>query len=129
MRMKAAFAIVAAMLATPLTAQAPASLPGVENEETQIPSGAVREYHRGHGDVIFVRHQTDRWYRVQLNEGCLSTLARSDQLLFDRSSPNGRIDRFTRVRQPVMGTTCTITSIRRSAAPPQVDSNSPITLD
>jgi hypothetical protein len=79
--------------------------------------------------VLFIRHRTDRWYRVQLNEGCLSTLARSDRLMFDRSSPGDRIDRFTRVHQPVMGMNCSITSIRRSVAPPQVDSKSPITLD
>jgi hypothetical protein len=128
--MKTAILVATALAVAPLSAASPTeSLPGVADKETSIPSGSISEYHRGNGDVIFVRHQTDRWYRVQLNEGCLSTLARSDQLMFDRSSPGDRIDRFTRVHQPVMGTNCTITSIRRSVAPPQVDSKSPITLD
>ena len=128
--MKTAILVATALLAAPVAATtAPESLAGVADEETTIPSGEIREFHRGHGDVLFVRHRTDRWYRVELNKGCLKTLARSDQLMFDRSSPGDRIDRFTRVRQPVMGTNCSITSIRRSVAPPQVDSKSPITLD
>ena len=127
--MKPVFAIAAAMLAAPLAAQPAASLPGVADEETEIPSGDIREYHRGHGDVIFVRHQTDRWYRVQLNDGCLSNLARSDRLVFDQATSSGRIDRFTRVHQPVIGASCSIKSIRRSAAPPQVNSQSSVTLD
>jgi hypothetical protein len=127
--MKPAFAVAAAMLTAPLAAQPAASLPGVADEETEIPSGGIQEYQRGHGDVIFVRHQTDRWYRVQLNNGCLSNLRRSDRLVFDSSASTGRIDRFTRVRQPVIGASCSIESIRRSAAPPQINSKSPVTLD
>ena len=127
--MKLALAVSAALLSTSVAAQPGASLPGVANEETEIPSGNIREYHRGHGDVIFVRHETDRWYRVRLNDGCLSNLMRSDRLVFDQATSSGRIDRYTRVRQPAIGASCSIRSIRRSEAPPQVNSKSPVTLD
>ena len=112
-----------------LAAAQPVPLAGVADEETTIPSGQIRDYQRGKGDVLFVRHQTDRWYRLELTEGCLGTLRNSDRLVFDRPSPLGRIDRFTRVIQPAFNVSCRIESIRRSAAPPQIDSKSPVTLD
>lgn len=124
-----AIASIAVLLPGALAAAAPAALPGVSDEETDIPSGGIREYHRGKGDVIFVRHRTGRWYRIELNDGCLDNGLTSDSLSFDSRNPGGRIDRFTRVSQPRTGLNCSIESIRRSAAPPQVNSRSPVTLD
>lgn len=121
--------IAAALLAAPLAAHPLESLPGVENVETTIPAGGIAQYHRGHGDVIFVRDRINRWYRVQVNDGCLRQMREADALVFDQSFPATRIDRFTRVRQPALGASCFIESIRRSAAPPQVDSQSLVTLD
>jgi hypothetical protein len=123
----AAFASLAVV--APLAAAPPAPLAGVADEETTIPSGQIRDYQRGKGDVLFVRHQTDRWYRLQLTEGCLSTLRNTDRLVFDRQSSLGQIDRFTRVIQPAFNVSCRVESIRRSAPPPQIDSESPVTLD
>ena len=120
-------AFIAAAL--PLAAAEPTALAGVADEETTIPSGQIRDYQRGNGDVLFVRHQTDRWYRLQLTEGCLGTLRSFDALVFQGNNPGGRIDRFTRVIQPAYNVSCQIESIRRSAAPPQIDSRSPVTLD
>jgi hypothetical protein len=122
-------AILASLAAAPLAAAQQVPLAGVADEETTIPSGQIRDFQRGNGDVLFVRHQTDRWYRLQLNEGCLGTLRSSDPLVFGGNDPGGKIDRFTRVVQPAYRVSCHIESIRRSAAPPQVDSDSPVTLD
>ena len=126
------FAIVltaAALLPGALAAAAPATLPGVADEETRIPSGEILDYHAGKGDVIFVRHRTDRWYRVALNEGCMDTGLSTDRLVFDSNVSGGQIDRFTRVYRPATGVSCSIKSIRRSAPPPLVDSDSPVPLD
>jgi hypothetical protein len=128
--MKFMAAIAGALLVPAALAHAaPAPLAGVEDQETDIPSGRIMEYHEGKGDVIFVRHETDRWYRVQLSEGCLDTGLKSDGLVFDRAGADGRVDRFTRVVRPATGVSCSIRSIRRSAPPPQIDSDSPVTLD
>lgn len=124
-----AVAFTFALLPGALAAAAPVPLPGVAEEETAIPSGGIREYYRGKGDVLFVRHATDRWYRVELNEGCMDRGLTTDRVVFDSETPSGRIDRFAEVHWPVTGVTCSIDSIRRSAAPPQVDSDSPVTLD
>lgn len=115
--------------AAQLAAAQPVPLAGVADEETTIPSGQIRDFQRGNGDVLFVRHQTGRWYRLELTDGCLGTLRNSDPLVFDRDNGIGRIDRFTRVIQPAYNVSCRVESIRRSAAPPQVNSTSPITLD
>jgi len=113
----------------PRPAAQPVPLAGVADEEATIPSGQIRDYQRGKGDVLFVRHQTDRWYRLQLTAGCLNSLRSFDALVFEGNTPIGRIDRFTRVIQPAFNASCQIESIRRSAPPPQVDSSSPVTLD
>jgi len=115
------------LCATPAMADGP--LPGVADEETEIPAGGIRDYQRGNGDVLFLRHVSDRWYRVQVTDGCLNTLRSTDTLVFGSNAPGQRIDRFTRVTQPAYNVSCRIESIRSSAAPPQIDSDSPVTLD
>ena len=121
----AAFAL-AGFAAAPLAAQ---DLPGVHLEETAIPSGQLITFARGKGDVVFVQHRTLRWYRVQLNEGCLANGFVGNRIAFDADNATGRIDRFTRVILPQRGQTCVIDSIRRSATPPQYDNDSVVTLD
>jgi hypothetical protein len=122
-------AILASLTSAPLAAAQHVPLAGVADEETTIPSGQIRDFQRGKGDVLFVRDRIDRWYRLKLTEGCLGTLRSSDPLVFGGNNPGGKIDRFTRVLQPAYKVSCHIESIRRSAAPPQVDSESPVTLD
>ena len=131
--MKAALASAAISLAAPLAAQPAGALPGVANEETTIPSGGITQFHRGKGDVLFVLDRVGHWYRLGLNEGCLSTAPRIYSLAFSYSGGIQRIDRFTQVfirdSGGRLGLNCRIDSIRRSEAPPQVDSKSPVTLD
>jgi hypothetical protein len=127
--MKAVLALSAALLAAPLAASTGTqSLPGVSDQETEISHGVIQQFERGHGDVLFVRDQSDRWYRVQVNHGCLSGPIELRQVVFDNGT-SSRIDRFTKIFVPKDLRTCTIDSIRRSAAPPQVDSHSLVTLD
>lgn len=121
-------------IATPLAAaSAPQHLAGVSDEEVTIPSGGISQYHRGNGDTLFVLDRAGRWYRIGLNEGCLRATPKVDSVAFDADKASGRIDRFTRVRIGEGGgnlkLSCQIDSIRRSEAPPQVDSKSPVTLD
>jgi hypothetical protein len=118
-----------ALFASPVAAHVP--LPGVADEETKIRSGVIEEYHRGIGDVMFVRDRENKWYRVQLNDGCLAGASYISAAAFRPRDASGRIDRHTQVRLDDGGTVrpCAINSIRRSAAPPQVDSRSPVTLD
>ena len=131
--MKVLTAIAAALLATPLAAQPVASLPGVADEETSIPSGGITRFHRGNHDNLFVLDRAGHWYRLGLNEGCLRGTPRISAVVFDESAPSQRIDRFTRVIVSGPGGTlpvnCRVDSIRRSEAPPQFDSTSPVTLD
>ena len=130
--MKAALASAAIILAAPLAAQPAGPLPGVANEETTIPSGGITQFHRGKGDVLFVLDRVGHWYRLGLNDGCLSESPRIRSLTFGNSASQ-RIDRFTQVfirdSGGRLGLNCRIDSIRRSEAPPQVDSKSPVTLD
>ena len=128
--MKAILALGAALIAAPLAAS-PAlnSLPGVANEETTISNGHIEQLERGRGDVLFVRDQNNRWYRLSLNKGCLKGTSPLDAAVFRNNAPGDRIDRFTRVEFPRELRSCAIQSIRRSAPPPQVDSHSPVTLD
>jgi hypothetical protein len=129
--MKFLLALGTALIAAPLAANpAVTPLPGVADQETTIPYGAVQQVERGHGDVLFVRDRTNQWYRLGLNRGCLrNTTVQLDQVIFDHRSPTTGIDRFTTIELPRDLTSCAIDSIRRSAAPPQVDSHSPVTLD
>ena len=123
----------AVLVATAAPALADDSLAGVADTEAGFISGGIEEFHAGKGDVLFVRDRAARWYRVQLNEGCLEPRFRARQIEFENSGMSGHIDRFTRVRLldsgRYWGRNCSIQSIRRSVAPPQVDSKSPITLD
>ncbi|HYD25225.1 MAG TPA: hypothetical protein VEB68_10535 [Croceibacterium sp.] len=126
--MKTLIASALALAAAPLAAAAPVSLPGVSDEETTI-AGGVTDYHFGHGDVLFVRDRIDRWYRVQLNEGCLKTRLPRETAVFAGDAIDNRVDTFTQVIFVRDQRMCGIDSIRRSAAPPQVDRNSLVTLD
>lgn len=130
--MKTVLALAAVVAAAPLAATAAGSLPGVADEETTITS-SIQDFRRGHGDVLFVRDRTNRWYRLQLNDGCLKQPLHARHIDFENRGFASGVDRFTTVR--IRGTSgswgrlCGIDSIRRSVAPPQVDSDSPITLD
>ena len=111
-------------------AVAAASLPGVSDEETTIRSGAIREMHAGKGDVLFVRDRENKWYRMALNEGCIADLGSVPNATFISRDISGEIDLLATVVIENGGQRrCAINSIRRSVAPPQVDSKSPVTLD
>jgi hypothetical protein len=69
--MKAAIVIAATLATLPLAAAAASPLAGVSDEETRISSGEIREYHRGNGDVMFMRDRENKWFRVEFNPGCL----------------------------------------------------------
>ncbi|MGV3554823.1 MAG: hypothetical protein ACO1OD_06165 [Croceibacterium sp.] len=128
--MKAALALFAAAAAAPLAAANTVPLAGVSDQETRIPSGEIREFHRGNGDVMFVRDRENKWFRVAFNSGCLKGTYDPRSMSFSTQDVSGRIDQLTRVTiYGAMTRTCLIDSIRRSVAPPQVDSKSPITLD
>ncbi|AKH41099.1 hypothetical protein FHS61_001623 [Altererythrobacter atlanticus] len=118
-----AIASAIALLATPLAAQEGGSLPGVSDEETRITSGSVESVVRSTDSLLFVRDRANRWYRVQLNDNCLRPVPQMETLLFDNAG-SGPIDKFTSVRAQQTGISCRIVSIRRSEAPPQVDSKS-----
>jgi hypothetical protein len=125
----ALLALAAPLAATP----APQHLSGVSDEETRIPSGGITQYRRGNGDVLFVLDRAGRWYRLGLNQGCLSNSPHIYSITFGYSDNITRVDRFTKVvikdSNGALGFSCQIDSIRRSEAPPQVDSKSPVTLD
>ena len=128
--MKTALTVTAALLAAPALSAPTPQLAGVSDEETVIRSSDIREFHRGKGDVVFVRDRTNAWYRLQLNEGCLEGPGRFHSMTVESDAATGRIDKFSTVSfHDGMHRTCMIDSIRRSVAPPQVDSKSPITLD
>ena len=128
--MKALLTLAAALIAAPLAAAPVAtSLPGVSDQETEIAYGGIQQCERGHGDVLFVRDRADRWYRLGLNHGCLKGSLQMRRVVFRNDSSGSRIDRFTTIELPDDLRTCAIDSIRLSAAPPQVDSHSPVTLD
>lgn len=120
--------VAAAVLAGPAGAQ---SLPGVSDRETTIPyaRNGIREFHFGNGDVMFVRDRTNHWYRLELNGGCLSNgFNGATSAAFTANGAN-RIDTSSKVVFANSGRTCLVDSIRRSGAPPQVNSKSPVTLD
>ena len=105
-------------------------LPGVSDEETSFRSGTVRNIYRGQGDVIFVQ-ASGRWYRTLLNDGCMSAVfSQQPTYIFDVRG-SSKVDRYTRVE--IMDGNgpsffCQIQSIRRSDAPPMVDSSSVVPL-
>jgi hypothetical protein len=127
--MKLALVFASIALAAPLAAADAPSLAGVSDQETDIRSGQIEEFHRGNGDVVFVRDRENKWYRVALNAGCLGSDWAGENIAFRARDLSGEINRLTEVRFPEQGRGCNIDSIRRSVAPPQVDSKSPITLD
>ncbi len=121
----AATALASLFLAAPVIA---APLAGVADEETTIVRPVVQAL-PGHGDVIFVRDASERWYRVQLNRGCGDRLDRFFSVSFDTDRATGVVDLFSRVHFSDDNRVCGVASIRRSVPPPQVDSQSPVTLD
>ena len=131
--MRYILAMAAALSAAPLAAQPAVSLPGVADEETTIPSGEITRFHRGLNDNLFVLDRAGHWYRLGLNEGCLRGTPRISAVVFDNGAASNRVDRFTRVVVSGPGGTlpvnCRLDSIRRSEAPPQYDSTSPVTRD
>ncbi|MXO57963.1 hypothetical protein GRI89_00175 [Altererythrobacter salegens] len=124
--MKILLAFATLVLAAPLAAQ---PLAGVSDDETVIRAGVIKEFHRGNGDVMFVRDRENNWFRLGLNDGCLRGFDYISQAYFE-ADVNGQIDKSSTIKVS-NGTlrTCAINSIRKSVAPPQVDSHSPITLD
>lgn len=131
--MKAILSLAAALIAAPLVAApTPQHLVGVADEETTVPAGGIADFHRGHGDVVFVSDQAGRWYRLGLNKGCLSQANRIGSVAFGTNDGVGRVDHFTtllvREVNGSRGFTCNVNSIRRSEAPPQINSKSPVTL-
>lgn len=128
--MKAIAALLSAPVAAPLMATDGPSLAGVSDDETEIRSGQIREFHRGHGDVFFMRDRENKWYRVQLNPGCLKGIGDPRAISVNARDVSGRVNKLSQVVvYDGMTAHCNIDSIRRSVAPPQVDSKSPITLD
>jgi len=127
--MKAAFILASALIAAPLAAADQLTLAGVSDEETRIRSGKIAEFHRGNGDVIFVRDRENQWFRVGLNKGCLGDDWAGEKIAFRPRDFSGEINKLTEIQFLDQSRRCNIDSIRRSVAPPQVDSNSPITLD
>ena len=128
--MKTIIFIGAALIASPLAAAHPVrSLPGVSDRETTISYGEIEQSVRGHGDVIFVRDRANQWYRVMVNHGCLRETTSLDTMIFNHHGPSNEIDRFTTITIPRVAAHCSINSIRRSEAPPQVNSKSRVTLD
>ena len=130
--MKVVLALAAVLAAAPLAATSPPStrLPGISDDETTIPYGQVQQTERGHGDVLFVRDRVNRWYRLQLNQGCLRGQVQLDLIVYrNGGGSSSQIDRFTQVVIPRDMRTCNVSSIRRSAPPPQVDKHSIVTLD
>lgn len=104
------------------------SIPGVQDEETVIRSGVIEEYHYGGGDSLYVRDRENKWFRLGLNDGCFRNGFVGQRVLFSTPDLTGRIDTMASVILGETGRTCQINSIRRSVAPPQVDSKSPIPI-
>ena len=125
----AATAILLSACATAQAAPEMVAIPGVENQETVIRSGVVEEYHRGQGDAMYVRDRENKWYRLGLNDGCIRDGFLGESAVFQTNDPSGRIDYLSKIYFSDSGRYCTINSIRRSVAPPQVDSDSPIPVD
>ena len=127
--MKAILALGAALVAAPSFAAPPVHhLPGVSDKETIIPYGDIRQSVRGHGNVYFVRDRANQWYRLQMNEGC-RTGSSDNSLIFRHHGSSRQIDRFTTVIIGGEMSSCAIKSIRKSQAPPQVNSKSVVTLE
>ncbi len=133
--MKTALALAAAATATPLAATPDdTTQAAVFGEEvSSIPGGEAVQYFRGNGDVLYVQDRSARWYRLDLNDGCLKNTRRDFTLAFGYSDGLNRIDHFTRVLISLgagtMHFSCRIDAIHRSPAPPQIDSKSPISSD
>lgn len=129
MKLIAIATILAATSLATTSMAAAQSLAGVSDEETVIRSGVIEDFQRGNGDVIFVRDRENKWYRVQLNQNCIAGQSVGAAALFQPRDQSGHINTMTQVGFTEHGIICNIDSIRRSSAPPQVDSRSPVTLD
>lgn len=106
-------------------------LPGIADTETSIPfatPGGVKEVHRGNGDVVFIRDRTNKWYRLALNDGCLDNYSGSVNFLAIDAGMDRKLEANDRVHLDA-NRSCLVNSIRRSEAPPQVNSSSIVTLD
>jgi hypothetical protein len=119
---KAVFVLAAAMLAAPLAAEPSEASIRVAGEQSSILAGAGTRYIRGEGDMLFVRGRNSLWYQVDVNKGCLSTMAELESLNFGNHTSIERIDRFTEVRahgRDGRHAFCRIDSIRRVEIEPQ----------
>lgn len=121
-------ALAALALAACNTAAAPAlePIPGVADEETMFYASGVESAVVGDNDVIFVR-SSGRWYRVQLNAGCLAGLGDPTPTFSFGTLGTSRFDRYDTVIASGSGGrsfTCRAESVRASAAPPMIDSSS-----
>jgi hypothetical protein len=127
---KAIVALSSAIVTAPLLASPMMQhLAGVSDRETTIPYGDIQQSVRGHRDVFFVRDRDNQWYRLQFNAGCAGFATDANTLIFRHHGPGAQIDRFTTVVIPEEARSCAIESIRESLAPPQINSQSPVTLD
>lgn len=112
--------------ATAVTTSFDSDLPGVSAEETHFFSSTVRNVYRGDGDVVFV-NAAGRWFRTELNEGCLDGVASRNPNFVFQSQATSKVDRFTRVGVVDGGglpLQCQVRSIRESLAPQMVDADS-----
>src|SRR5690606_36991628 len=96
--MRTAILLVFGVLAAPLAAANGPVLSGVSPEETRIRSGQIEEFHRGNGDVIFVRDRENKWYRMALNKGCLANDWAGESVAFRARDLSGEINKLTEVR-------------------------------
>lgn len=106
-------------------------LAGIGTKEVAIDyavPGTLRDFQRGHGDVVFVRARTEQWYRIQLNDGCLNNYYGDIRLLIPDAGVDRRLDQNDLVTIDARRT-CHVESVRTSEPPPQVDSKSIVTLD
>jgi hypothetical protein len=127
--MKTVLALLALAVAAPLAASP--TLPGVSDEESDINFLPLTKFEQGNGDVLFVRDSSNRWFRVVLNQGCLRGAGPIQRMEVSLAPGIARLQRNASLTLDDLGVprNCLVSSIRRSVAPPQVDSKSPITLD
>lgn len=101
----------------PAQANAPV---GQETVITYAGNGALRDWRRDpdREDVLYVRHRTERWYRVTLSGPCQGLRRGLDGLIYTTDA-NGTFDRFSRIRfSSLPNQSCLVRSIVRSAPPP-----------
>ncbi|WP_265571325.1 hypothetical protein [Sphingomicrobium nitratireducens] len=118
------------LLASAVLAANPGHEAAIGDKEVAIDfaPGAIREYYKAKGDRLFVRSRTNQWYRIQLNEGCLARFYGDIHFMEVDSGIDKRLEANDSVRIENRRV-CLVDSVRTSVAPPQVDSNSPLTTD